>query len=135
MNCPACREPLIVLEHERVELDHCISCKGIWFDAGELELLLESASERSHVLDTFRTDSRGSERARKCPICLKRMEKVLAGNGRTVQIDRCRKGHGLWFDVGELDEILRIGDFGRNARVTNWLKEVFGKTVGSEREG
>ncbi len=40
MNCPVCKEPMIVLELDEVEIDHCISCGGIWLDAGELELLI-----------------------------------------------------------------------------------------------
>ena len=42
MNCPVCKEPMIIVEHERIELDYCTTCLGVWFDAGELSLLLES---------------------------------------------------------------------------------------------
>jgi len=40
--CPACKVPIIVVEHEKIELDYCTTCLGVWFDAGELALLLES---------------------------------------------------------------------------------------------
>jgi Zn-finger nucleic acid-binding protein len=33
---------MIIVEHERIELDYCTKCLGVWFDAGELALLLES---------------------------------------------------------------------------------------------
>ena len=39
MNCPACKEALIVLELDEVEIDHCLSCQGIWLDAGELQVV------------------------------------------------------------------------------------------------
>ena len=39
MDCPACKEPLIVLELNEVEIDNCVSCGGIWLDKGELERL------------------------------------------------------------------------------------------------
>ena len=41
MDCPVCKDAMIVMELNEVEIDHCLSCSGIWLDAGELELLLE----------------------------------------------------------------------------------------------
>jgi Zn-finger nucleic acid-binding protein len=45
MNCPKCREPTLVVEYDGVELDHCASCGGTWFDAGELALLFAASGE------------------------------------------------------------------------------------------
>ena len=42
MKCPVCKEIMIVVEHDKVEVDHCTNCQGVWFDAGELELFLET---------------------------------------------------------------------------------------------
>ena len=42
MICPVCKRDMIVIEYHDVELDYCTSCKGVWFDSGELELLLEA---------------------------------------------------------------------------------------------
>ena len=42
MICPACKSDMIVVEHSQIELDYCTDCRGVWFDSGELELLLES---------------------------------------------------------------------------------------------
>ena len=139
MDCPVCREPLIVLESEQVEIDHCVSCKGIWLDSGELELLLEDARKKDALLSSFPSPSplprgegvRGEgEKLRKCPICLKKMEKVLCGD---VKIDRCREGDGFWFDLGELERIVRIGNFGGSMKVLEWLRDVFQRTERTER--
>ena len=35
--CPVCKEPMLVLELDTVEIDHCARCGGTWLDAGELE--------------------------------------------------------------------------------------------------
>jgi len=40
MICPACRDEMIVVEYKKIELDICVSCRGVWFDADELGLLL-----------------------------------------------------------------------------------------------
>lgn len=56
MICPVCKEPMVVLELDQVEIDHCINCGGIWFDAGELELLLETEKERTRFLSLLIED-------------------------------------------------------------------------------
>ena len=127
MDCPVCREPMIVLELDEVEIDHCISCRGIWLDAGELELLLENSDEKDNLLSSFKVDKNTKERSRKCPICLRRMEKVLCGPDKKILIDKCRRNDGIWFDTGELEEIIKMGSFGKDNRVLNLLKDMFGK--------
>lgn len=34
------------------------------------------------------------------------MEKALIGEGGGEVIDTCKRGHGLWFDGGELDRVI-----------------------------
>ena len=68
MDCPVCREPMIVLELNQVEVDFCLACEGIWLDAGELELLLENREEKEAVLNSFQADKAATEKKRKCPI-------------------------------------------------------------------
>ena len=127
MDCPLCREAMIVLELDEVEIDHCISCGGIWLDAGELELLLENSDGKDSLLSSFKVDKNTKERSRKCPICLRRMEKVLCGTDKKILIDKCRRNDGIWFDTGELEEIIKMGSFGKDNRVLNLLKDMFGK--------
>lgn len=44
MKCPKCGADLTVEEYHGVEIDRCPECDGIWFDAGEAELLIEKES-------------------------------------------------------------------------------------------
>ena len=125
MDCPVCREPMIVLELDEVEIDHCTSCGGIWLDAGELELLLGDPARRDRFLSSFETDKGTEEKSRRCPICRKRMEKVSAGANGKVRIDRCRNNDGIWLDEGELEQILQMGSIGEDDRVLALLKEMF----------
>ena len=127
MNCPACKDPMIVLELEEVEIDHCLTCGGIWLDAGELELLLANSKERDDLLSSLALDKNTREKGRKCPLCSRRMNKVLCGTERKVRIDKCGKNDGIWFDLGELEEIIKMGDFDKNNKVLNLLKDMFGK--------
>ena len=47
MICPVCKKDALIVEYDRIELDYCPSCGGVWFDSGELDLLLEAAGQYS----------------------------------------------------------------------------------------
>jgi Zn-finger nucleic acid-binding protein len=134
MICPACRQPMIVVEYKRIELDFCPNCHGTWFDHGELELLLESAAvieEPSFIQNVLNTpDARTGEKKRRCPICGKKMRKVHAGDNAGVLLDACGQGDGLWFDGGEVDRFVDIVDEETHREtghdhIFSFMKEVF----------
>jgi len=129
VNCPVCKkEPMVVLELDEVEVDYCPSCRGIWLDAGELELLLEDAGEKEALLSSFELDRATKEKSVKCPICRKRMQKALFGEEEQVRIDKCRKNDGIWFDEGELEKVIAMGAGDKENKVLNLLKDMFGKS-------
>jgi Zn-finger nucleic acid-binding protein len=48
MNCPHCNVELKMTERQKIEVDYCPKCRGIWLDRGELDKLLEAgAGERA----------------------------------------------------------------------------------------
>jgi len=135
MICPTCKSDMIVVEHNKIELDYCTNCHGVWFDSGELELLLESMSLEGP--DTFLTDildsaeAESSEKKRKCPICRQKMKKTIIGKELAILIDVCQQGDGLWFDGGEVGQLIRqlagrsSENRGSQQRVITFLGEVF----------
>jgi len=128
MDCPVCKEGMVVLELNEVEVDYCLACKGIWLDEGELELLLEGSREKTEkFLAAFELDRDTEEKGRKCPICRKRMVKVLCGEEKKIRIDKCKKEHGIWFDEGELEEVIKAGSGPEGQKVLELLKDMFGK--------
>jgi Zn-finger nucleic acid-binding protein len=126
MNCPVCDSPLIILELNNVEIDHCTKCQGIWLDGGELEILLEDSSHKNELLASFEVDNKNAEKKLKCPICRKKMDKVLCGKEENILIDRCRLHHGLWFDKGELEKLLESGGLDKDDKILYLVKEMFG---------
>jgi Zn-finger nucleic acid-binding protein len=107
VNCPVCREPLIVVEREGIELDHCPWCHGFWFDAGELALLAEKAGRAPDPGEGVPLEAADtSEAPRPCPRCDRKMDKVALGSAPRVTLDRCGAGDGLWFDHGELGSLM-----------------------------
>ena len=126
MDCPVCRNAMITLELAEVEIDYCTDCGGIWLDAGELQLLLDNPNQVEILLNSFKVDSTCTEKKRKCPICLKKMKKIIVSvTQRPLLIDKCPRGDGLWFDRGELKDILRAGSFDEENKVAKLLADMF----------
>ncbi len=135
MICPVCKSDMIVVEYHNIELDYCTGCKGVWFDSGELELLLESQGleETKLFLDNIldSPEAISSEKKRKCPICGHKMKKTTIGKEPKILIDVCSDKHGLWFDGGEVNQLIRHlagkhppkGD--SREQVVSFLEEVF----------
>ena len=126
MDCPVCKNVMITLELNEVEVDYCTGCDGIWLDAGELELLLGSHNEAQQLLESFRFNTISGEKRRKCPICYRKMRKINVGITEPfVLIDKCPKEHGLWFDRGELQEIAGRASLDGENRISDLLTEIF----------
>jgi len=135
MVCPVCKYDMIVVEYHDIELDYCNSCKGVWFDSGELELLLKSQGleEPKTFFDgIFNTqESASPEKKRNCPICDHKMKKTAIGKKPEILIDICPDKHGLWFDGGEVTQLLRRlagkhpSEQDSRGQVISFLEEVF----------
>jgi hypothetical protein len=122
---------MITLELADVEIDHCIRCGGIWLDAGELELLLDAREKADRLLGSFQEDRTAAEQLRKCPICGKKMAKVIVGTSQPLlRIDKCRHRHGLWFDRGELKQVLSQGQLDEESRIQQLLADIFSRDIG-----
>jgi len=126
---------MIVVEYRNIELDYCNSCRGVWFDSGELELLLKSQGleEPKALFDGILNsqEAASSEKKRKCPICGRKMKKTEIGGQPEILIDVCRDKHGLWFDGGEVAQLIKrlAGEHppkrDSKGQVISFLEEVF----------
>lgn len=128
MDCPVCKNAMITLELADVEIDHCFDCGGIWLDAGELELLLDNPDAAKQLINSFKIDANCTEKPRLCPICDKKMQKITVGKSPPpLLIDRCLKGHGLWFDKGELENIFDKAELDKENKIQKILADMFSK--------
>ncbi len=50
MKCPKCGADLEVIKFKGIMLDKCIECEGLWFDKGELQLLL---SKEANIINSL----------------------------------------------------------------------------------
>jgi len=118
---------MITLELADVEIDFCTGCSGVWLDAGELEQLLGDSQNTAGLLKSFKIDTQSAEKPRKCPICLKKMQKVNVSLAESpLLLDKCAKGDGLWFDKGELQDILNTAQLDKDSKIQKLLADMFG---------
>jgi uncharacterized protein len=135
MICPTCKHTMVAVEYHNIELDYCNNCKGVWFDSGELDLLLKSQSleEPKAFFDGILNspEATSAETKRKCPICGREMKKTAIGEQSRILIDVCRDKHGLWFDGGEVTQLMkhlageRPSKHNSKGQVVSFLEEVF----------
>ncbi len=125
MNCPACKDPMIAIELQKIEVDHCVACGGVWLDSGELELLLGDSESKNQLFETFRSSGLRENTKKSCPICSKKMEEVHYKKDEDILLDLCRLNHGIWFDKGELEKVIRLNDLNGNSEVLKLLQEIF----------
>jgi len=122
---------MIAMELSEVEIDYCTRCNGIWLDAGELELLLGNGGQSRAMISSFNKDTSSSEKPKQCPICDKKMEKVVVGEGQPkLMIDRCARGDGLWFDRGELNGVIERAKLDEGNKIKQLLGDMFGGKQG-----
>ena len=111
MLCPVCRVEMVALEFEQVEVDFCLKCRGVWLDGGELEMIGERAGalhkDLLRALESRKGEVVKRGRKRRCPVCGKALLRVKTAGEPVIEVDRCPREHGIWFDAGELSSVVR----------------------------
>lgn len=134
--CPVCDEPMVILELEGVEIDHCLSCGGTWLDAGELEQIAELAGapplEHARVASGSRE---GRRTRRRCPRCPAKLREICLPGEPSVPVDRCPRGHGLWFDRGEMIAAIRARAGEKEGVVARFFAELYRSELEAVPEG
>lgn len=114
--CPCCQIVLQGLQISlptRLTIERCPECLGLFFDRGEIEILLEHAVMPPTAIDRVLLDTIARERYQTpqfifylpCPVCSVLMNRVNYGQRSGVVVDVCF-AHGLWLDSGELAQLL-----------------------------
>jgi membrane associated rhomboid family serine protease/Zn-finger nucleic acid-binding protein len=99
--CPKCRQPMSVYDHQGVALDLCARCHGLWFDAGELGKLEDTPLETT-ALETSAAPGEGGVI---CPRCQAPLTASRVIGGGDLVIDECGRCRGVFLDAGELRRI------------------------------
>lgn len=123
MNCPKCEGNMEKVNYEGIIVDKCLNCKGIWFDSGEEQKLLNlkksekiDDGDRSLGIDMNKVDSI------KCPICGNKMTKMVDVNQSHIWYEKCIN-HGCFFDAGEFKDL-------KENNISDGVKTFFTKLKG-----
>ena len=92
-----------------MRLDRCIRCEGVFVTVERIGEIID----RREVQDELRAMlprgpvAMGEPRPMyvRCPVCATLMNRKQYATGAKVVIDVCRQ-HGVWFDGGELPQVL-----------------------------
>ena len=123
MRCPKCRADMEQVDYEGTEIDRCTICHGIWFDAGEIEILKdkqaaiaidigdEKTGAKSNTLDSYQ-----------CPRCGDAMVRVVDPLQTHIWYETCSGCNGSYLDAGELRDLSSLT-----------ISDIFKRIAGPER--
>ena len=106
MICPKCQDDMEAIEYEGIEVDRCKTCQGIWFDAGESDVLRNK--DAAAVIDTGDplTGRQTNEIDRyRCPRCDGGMLRRVDPMQPHIQYEECTSCRGSFFDAGEFSDL------------------------------
>jgi len=104
VRCPSCNtDTMAELRQEGVDLDFCSSCKGIWFDEGEVAFYVETTQDIPALATAM---AGGQETSKACPRCVGvSLKEVKYVPDADLLIDVCPACKGVFLDKGELPHL------------------------------
>ena len=121
VDCPLCRQVLMLARIDSFEVLACQGCKGLLLDRVDflpiLDYLRLKYPERHRPPVPFR--SQELARMLHCPHCGKRMETYPYGGSGNVVLDNCIDCGILWLDYDEINRIVQTPE--RTAEADQWL--------------
>ena len=105
MKCPKCEAEMEKVVFERIEVDRCSKCKGIWFDMLEHEELKKiKGSEAIDIGDPEIGKEYNKIDQIKCPKCNVKMLRMVDPNQPHIWYESCGVCYGTFFDAGEFKD-------------------------------
>ena len=117
LNCPKCLGKLDEKVVEKVKIDVCWLCEGIWFDKNELEKVLKADAKdiktKTRELDRKEFDGKEAsdisfeydKKTGKCPKCANETELERKNYENVIFADECPNCQGIWLDGGEIHRL------------------------------
>jgi Zn-finger nucleic acid-binding protein len=113
--CPDCQTPLAAIELDtgpNIQIERCPTCFGLFFNPGELEMVLNQSTNPFVRLDRQQLKEIATDYGfhhevvyLKCPLCAERMSHINFGGSSGVILDLCGT-HGVWLQNTELRRLM-----------------------------
>lgn len=106
--CPICKIQIERIPYEGVGVHHCGKCGGYWLTKISLDAILNRRelvmppAVQAQMLKM--AEESNTIRKLICLVCGVEMVKTPFKQWSAVQLDRCPRCEGLWFDRGELEK-------------------------------
>jgi Zn-finger nucleic acid-binding protein len=113
-SCPRCNARLQAREYAEMSVDECDRCGGLFLSPVMMDRIVaahEGAAELRLALPRRAVEREATVQYIHCPVCGKLMNRQAYARISGVVVDVCRV-HGLWFDAGELAEVIRFVEEG-----------------------
>ena len=109
MDCIRCNIRMNKEIKNDVIIDKCPVCDGLWLDYDELEMLQSGEGTKySTLISELYRENELEEEFKKmdglCPKCKQTPLEIAILDG--VEVDRCPSCKGMFFDWGEVEEVL-----------------------------
>ena len=109
MRCPKCRADMEQIDYEGTEIDRCTICKGIWFDAGEIDIMKDKQAAAAIDTGDTKVGKEGNKLDHyQCPRCSGSMVKVVDPNQTHIWYETCSSCKGSYLDAGELLDLSKV---------------------------
>ncbi len=110
--CPECQQHFSPVKVGSVVLDECARCGGLWVDSSSFHRICQETEEQTMVLEGTSSGPETppttvSHRYWPCPECRRLMNRQNFARVSGIIVDVC-KGHGVWFNQGELRRIIEF---------------------------
>jgi Zn-finger nucleic acid-binding protein len=109
-NCPRCGARLQAREYADMSVDECDRCGGLFIPPAMMDRIVTAHDRGANLclaLPQRAVNREAKVQYIQCPVCGKMMNRQAFGRYSGVIVDIC-KAHGLWFDSGELAEVIRF---------------------------
>ncbi|MBI9017085.1 MAG: zf-TFIIB domain-containing protein [Phycisphaerae bacterium] len=104
VKCPKCDANMAKLDYEGIYVNRCPDCKGLWFDAFELQELKKlKGSETIDLGANDKSKENDENRGIDCPVCHTQMIKMVDIEHH-MKYEACTVCYGVYFDAGEFKE-------------------------------
>jgi Zn-finger nucleic acid-binding protein len=112
--CPRCDARLMPRHYGDLDVDECDVCGGLFLGAPAFDRIVQARDASTGICLALPKHDRKPESVVHyihCPICSTIMNRQAFGRISGIIVDVCR-GHGVWFDSGELADVLAFVERG-----------------------
>jgi uncharacterized protein len=105
MNCPKCSAAMETIEIEKIQVDRCTGCHGLFFDALEAHKLKAVKGAEAIDIGAAAQERQPSSNDRiRCPRDTSPMIRIVDPKQPHIQLETCSVCQGMFFDAGEFSD-------------------------------